>query len=89
MDNELIEVTVDLMNNRDGALDNFRLRWEGAEVSIKFYSPSANWSSSHESEHPEDYLWRLIYGKHHVHTNMYNLLKNGKNVYCEVVRRIL
>ncbi|MCH1540826.1 MAG: hypothetical protein L7S56_05265 [Candidatus Poseidonia sp.] len=87
MDKERIEITTNLIENRGGELDDFRLRWEGVDVSIIFRSPNSNWASTHGSEHPENYLWRLISGKHDVHTNIVNLLRSGKTVYCEVSRK--
>ena len=89
MDKERIEITTEIIQNYRGSLDDFRLRWEGVSVSIKFYSPDSNWTSTHESEFPEDYLWRLIYGKHNVHTQLFNLIRNGKTVYCEVSKKSL
>ena len=89
MDRERIEITKEIIQNYRESLDDFRLRWEGANVSINFYSPDSDWASNHESENPEDYLWRLIYGKHKVHTQMLNLIRNGKTVYCEVSKKLL
>jgi hypothetical protein len=89
MDKERIEITTEIIRNHRGLLDDFRLRWKGASVSIIFHTPDSNWTSNHESEFPEDYLWRLIYGKHNVHTQLVNLIHHGKTVYCEVSRKLL